>query len=389
MRATQEVLYDPSDPYPWYRYMRETHPVYYHEQLNLWYVYRHADVVGILADVDTFSSAGAQEGTYLDSSFLRMDPPRHGRYRALVSQAFTPRSVALLEPRITAIVNELLDAVARTGQMDIITDLGLPLPGTVIMELFGVPLESREYFRQLSKEFLDEVDKNPAATEIVTEQKLVEFLRPLIEARRANPTDDLISRLVHAEVDGETLSTRDIQASCILLLIAGYETTTRLIGNALFCFTQHPAVMAELREDPDLLPGALEEVLRYRPSVCGVLRVTTKDALVGATSIKAGQPIIVQISSANRDETAFPDPDRFDIRRKPNRHFGFGQGIHFCLGAPLARLESKIAVSALLQRFPDLQRSPAMQVPLQVGPAGVFQGTPRFPITFAPEARAS
>ncbi len=388
MQVTQEMSYDPSDPYPWYRYMREIRPVYYHEQLNLWYVYRHEDVERILADVESFSSAGAQKDTYLDASFLRMDPPRHNRYRALVSQAFTPRSVALLEPRITAIVNELLDAVARTGQMDIITDLGLPLPATVIMELFGIPPGSREYFGQLSRDFLEEVDNNPAAAEIVTEKKLAEFLRPLIEARRGNPGNDLLSRLVEAEVDSERLSTRDIQASCILLLIAGYETTTRLIGNAMFCFTQHPDVMAELRADPGLLPAALEEVLRYRPPLCGVLRVTTKDSLIGTTTIKAGQPIIVQVASASRDETVFDDPDRFDIRRNPNRHFGFGQGIHFCLGAPLARLESKIALNALLQRFPDLQRSPAVRVQLQVGPAGVFQGTKQFPITFTPEAGA-
>lgn len=387
MQGQQAVPYDSSNPYPWYRYMRDTNPVYYNEQLHLWYVYRHEDVLRILADVQTFSSAGAQKNTYLDASFLRLDPPRHSRYRALVSQAFTPRSVALLEPRITAIVHDLLDAVAGTGQMDVIADLGLPLPAKVIMELLGVPAESRGYFKQLSEAFLEEVDTNPAAAEIVTEQQLAAFLLPLIEARQSHPTNDLISRLLAAEVDGEKLSTRDIQASCILILIAGYETTTRLIGNAMFCFTQHPEVMAELRAAPDLLAGALEEVLRYRSSVCGVLRVTTVDALIGTTTIPAGQPIIVQVASANHDEAVFADPERFDIRRKANQHLGFGQGIHFCMGAPLARLESKIALHALLQRFPDLQRAPGVPARLEVGLAGVFQGTKHFPITFTPEVR--
>jgi len=388
MQAQQEVVYDPFNPYPWWRHMRKTQPVYYNEQLKMWYVFRYEDVQHVLANIATFSSAGIQGDSYLESSMLRMDPPRHSRYRTLVSQAFTPRNIALLEPRITAIVGELLDTVAHTGHMDVIADLAYPLPAMVIMELFGIPAASRDYFKQLSAQFIEEAE-DPSLTEFVSQHKLAALLHPLIEERRSKPTDDLISRLVAAEVDGEKLTTRDIQASCILMLVAGHETTTDLIGNAMFCFTERPEVMAELRASPELLPGALEEVLRYRPSVCGTYRITTVDASFGSTTIPAGQPLIAQLSSANHDETVFADPERFDIRRAPNRHFAFGRDVHFCLGAPLARLESKIALNLLLQRFPDLQRPPEILVQLKMGGAGFFQGTEHLPTTFTPQARSA
>jgi cytochrome P450 len=366
--------------------MRETDPVHYSEQIKLWYVFRHEDVQRILADVQTFSSENAHGESYLASSFLHADPPRHGRYRTLVSQAFTPRRVALLEPRIIATVNDLLDAVARTSRMDLISDLAFPLPAMIIMELFGVPAESRAQFRTLSESYLEEIERAPGGR-YPSETRLAELLLPVIEARRSQPGDDLISHLVAAESEGEKLSTHDILATCILMLVAGHETTTRLIGNAMYCFTERPEVMAELRADPALIPAALEEVVRYRPPLCGTLRTTTSDVVIGTTPIQAGQALIVQIASAHHDETAFPDPEAFDIRRKPNRHLGFGQGIHFCLGAPLARLEGRIAIQSLLQRFPDLRPAGEEPVRLTVGAAGLFQGTKRFPLAFTAEAR--
>jgi cytochrome P450 len=366
--------------------MREANPVHYNEQLKMWYVFRYEDVQRILADVQTFSSAGAHGDSYLEASFLHMDPPRHGRYRTLVSQAFTPRRVTLLEPRIITIVNGLLDAVAHTGRMDLITDLAFPLPAMIIMELFGVPAESREQFRKLSESFIQEVENDPSGV-LPSEAKLADLLLPFIEARRSQPSDDLISHLLAAEAEGEKLSTRDILATCILMLVAGHETTTRLIGNAMYCFTERPELMAELRANPTLIPGALEEVLRYRPPLCGTLRTTTSDVQIGSTRIKAGQALLVQIASAHHDETVFANPEVFDIRRKPNRHLGFGQGIHFCLGAPLARLEARIAIQCLLQRFPDLRRAGALPVRLSLGPAGIFQGTKQLPIAFTAEAR--
>ena len=386
MSAQHAVRYDPTDPYPWYRHMRDTEPVHYNEQIKLWYVFRHEDAQRILADVQTFSSENAHGESYLASSFLHTDPPRHGRHRTLVSQAFTPRRVALLEPRIIAIVNRLLDAVARTGRMDLITDLAFPLPAMIIMELFGVPAESREQFRALSESYLHEIEHSPGGR-YPSETRLAELLLPVIEARRSQPGDDLISHLVAAESEGEKLSTHDILATCILMLVAGHETTTRLIGNAMSCFTERPELMAELRADPALIPGALEEVLRYRPPLAGTLRTTTSDVVIGATPIPARQALIVQIASANHDETAFADPEVFDIRRRPNRHLGFGQGIHFCLGAPLARLEGRIAIQSVLQRFPDLRPAGDAPVRLTVGAAGFFQGTKQFPIAFTAEAR--
>jgi cytochrome P450 len=387
MPTQQELSYDPTNPYPWYRYMRETHPVHYNEQNKMWYAYRYEDVQRILLNAQTFGSSGAHGDTYLEASFLHMDPPRHGRYRTLVSQAFTPNSVALLEPRISTIVNDLLDAVAHTGRMDLIADLAFPLPAMIIMELFGVPAESREHFRKLSESIIQEIEDNPGGGMFPSETKLAELLFPVIEARRSQPGDDLISRLLAAEAEGEKLATRDILATCILMLIAGHETTTRLIGNAMWCFTERPEVMAELRSNPALIPGALEEVLRYRAPLGGTLRVATSDVLIGATSIKAGEAILLQISSTHHDDAVFSDPEVFDIRRTPNRHLGFGQGIHFCMGAPLARMEGRVAIQSLLQRFPDLQQTGELPVRLTLGAAGLFQGTKQLPIAFTPEAR--
>jgi cytochrome P450 len=386
MPTRQEVLYDPENPYPWYRYMRETKPVHYNEQLKMWSVFRHEDVQRILTDVQSFSSSGALGASYLSASFLHMDPPRHGRYRALVSQAFTPRRIAVLEPRIATIVNGLLDAVAGTGRMDLITELAFPLPAMIIMELFGVPAELREVFRNHSEAFIQDIENDPSAM-IPSEARLVELLLPFIERRRSQPGDDMISHLLAAEAEGAKLSTHDILSTCILMLVAGHETTTRLIGNAMYCFTERPELMAELRAHPDLIPGALEEVLRYRPPLCGTLRMTTSNVQIGTTPIEAGQALFLQLAAAHHDEAVFADPEVFDIRRKPNRHLGFGHGIHFCLGAPLARLEARIAIQSVLQRFPDLRRTGDVPVRLTLGPAGIFQGTKQFPVAFTAEAR--
>lgn len=387
MQQHQEVAYNQFNPYPWYRYMREKHPVYYNEQLNLWYVFRYEHVQQVLSDPKNFSSEGSKGDTYFGSSFLSMDPPRHRRYRTLVSQAFTPRSIAQLEPRITAIVQQLIDAVISTRQMDVIMDLAYPLPATVIAELLGIPIADINYFKQLSERIVEEIESVSSTTHFAAQEELAAYLLPLIEQRRREPINDLISDLLEAEIDGEKLSTHDIQATCITLLIGGHETTTNLIGNAMFCFTEHPGVIEELRANPELMPGAIEEVLRYRSSVAGISRMTATDTHIGETAIQKGERLIIQLASAHRDETVFADPDRFDIRRTSNRKISFGHGIHFCLGAPLARLESKIALNALLARLPELQRDPAISVQLAVGTTGIFQGTKHLPITFTPQAR--
>lgn len=386
MQTSQEVSYNQFDPYPWYRYMRDTQPVYYDEQMKMWYVFRHEDVQTASHDYEHFTAEGSKGDSYLGSSFLSMDPPRHRKYRTLVSQAFTPRSIAQLEPRIVAIVNRLIDEVASKGKMDLIADFAFPLPATVISELFGVPAADHAYFKQMSDRTMAEIEILSLITEFPAQNELAAYMFPLIEQRRQQPADDLISSLIKAEVDGEKLSTYDIQATCVLVLLAGYETTTTLISNALFCFTENPGTIEDLQANPDLMPSAIEEVLRYRPPVAGIPRMTAKDTQIGATTIKAGNMVNLQLASANRDERAFPDPDRFDIRRTSNQHVAFGYSIHFCLGAPLARLEGKIALNALLARLPDLQRDPDAPVQLAVGPGGFFQGTKQFPMIFTPRA---
>lgn len=383
MQTAEGVTYDPFNPYPWYRFMRDTHPVHYDEQMRMWYVFRYEDAQLILQDYNTFGQALGQ--SYMGASFLSMNPPLHRKYRGIVSQAFTVSSITKMEPRIIAKVHELIDAVASSGKIDIVTDFSYPLPATLIRQLFGIPAADHHYFSQMSDNILDEVEKLSLITEFPAQDEMAEYLLPLIHQRRSEPTDDLISSLTSAEVDGEKLSDYDIQATCILVLVAGYETTNMLISIAASCLTEHPEVMAELRARPELMPGAIEEVLRYRAPVAGLPRMTTVDVQIGEATIPAGNMINVQLASVNRDERMFPDPDRFDIQRAPNRHVGFGYGIHACLGAQLARLEARIALNILLERLPGLQKSSDDQVYISVGPGGFFQVGKHLPMTFTPQ----
>ncbi len=384
MQVSNEVVYDPTNPAPWYRFMRDNHPVYFDEQMKMWYLFRHKDVQMAANDYKMFSATGSKGTSYLGSSFLSMDPPDHRKYRTLVSQAFTPRSISRLEPRIVEIVNQLLDAVIDAGKLDLVADFAFPLPATIISELFGIPKADHRYFKQMSDRTMAEIEMLTLITEFPAQNELAAYLLPLIEERRQKPGDDLISSLVQAEVDGEKLSTYDIQATCVLVLLAGYETTTTTIGNALYSFTEHPeqGILEDLRNNPDLMAGAVEEVLRYRPPVTGIPRLTVVDAQFGETTIPAGNLVNLQLASANRDERVFTDPERFDVRRKDNEHVAFGYSIHFCLGAPLARVEGRIAMNALLQRLPKLRRDPASPVQITVGPGGFFQSTKTFPMLF-------
>jgi cytochrome P450 len=376
--------------YDWYRQMRETQPVYRDPNWGGWHVFRYADVARILSDYATFSSDESRyapveqrDTSPITSSILRMDPPRHRQLRNLVSQAFTPRMVAQLEPRIQQITSELLDQVAGKGEMDAIRDLAYPLPVTVIAELLGIPAELREDFKRWSDALVTGDERTTEEEMQVLFQEIegmFGYFTQVLSERRAHPQNDLVSALLAAEVDGQRLSDMELLGFCGLLLVAGNETTTNLIGNLLLCLDENPGVVERLRANRSLVPGAIEEALRYYSPVKTMTRYTTAETTVGDQRIEAGQIILPWFSSANRDEAEFPGADHFDIEREPNRHLGFGRGIHFCLGAPLARLETRTALNAMLDRLPGAWQ--VADVPLEPLKSFIVFGTKHLPLSW-------
>ena len=368
------------NPFPWYRFMRESQPIRYGPRYGGWQVFRYDEVLRVLSDYAVFSSAFGGQGP-LGSSLISMDPPRHRQLRNLVTQAFTPRAVAQLSGRITAIVNDLLDRVIAAGRMDVIDDLAYPLPVIVIAEMLGIPQEDRQRFKIWS----DAVVGASYPEEGNPQAEMSAYFLNMIEQRRHEAKDDLITALLNAQIDGQHLNQQELLGFCVLLLVAGNETTTNLIGNAFLCFDEHPEVMEQLRAEPALMPGAIEEVLRYRSPVQFMYRRAIADIALDGHNIRAGQEVLAWIGSANRDERQFPDPDLFDIKRTPNRHIAFGHGIHFCVGAPLARLESKIALTLMLERLQEIKR--VRSVPLQATGSAVVYGVQHLPITFERSGR--
>jgi cytochrome P450 len=377
-------------PYDWYRQMRETQPVYRDPDWGALHLFRYADVARVLSDYTTFSSdesryesPESRDTSPISSSILRMDPPRHRQLRSLVSQAFTPRMVTQMESRIKEITSGLLDQVEAKGEMDAIRDLAYPLPVTVIAELLGIPAELREDFKRWSDAL---VSGDEATTEEERQALFQEiggmfgYFSQVLDERRKHPQNDLVSALLVAEVDGERLSDMELLGFCGLLLVAGNETTTNLIGNLILCLDENPGVVERLRADRALVPGAIEEALRYYSPIRTMTRYAKTATTIGDQQIEAGQIIIPWISAADRDEAEFPEADRFDIEREPNRHLGFGRGIHFCLGAPLARLEVKIALNAMLDRLPGAWQ--VSDVPLEPIKSFVVFGTKNLPVTW-------
>jgi cytochrome P450 len=290
----------------------------------------------------------------------------------LVSQAFTPQAIARMEPRIAAIVTDLLDQVQPRGEMDVVADLGVPLPIVVIAEMLGIPAQRRDDFKRWSDAFIvaEAGPPGPRPPEVAREtDALRAYLRETIAERRGTPGDDLIRRLTTADLDGRRLTDEEIVAFCTLLLVAGNVTTTNLVANSVLCFDRFPEALELLRRRPELLPSAIEEVLRYLPPVQQSSPRVTRDGVeLGDQRIPRHSLVFPVMASANRDERVFWDPDRFDIERDPNPHLGFGHGVHFCLGAPLARMETRVALSAMLERLPGAWRVPGQTVEMEPPP---------------------
>ncbi|QBD81126.1 cytochrome P450 [Ktedonosporobacter rubrisoli] len=309
-----------------------------------------SELEGIDADVRHLYSL-------ITSHMLFSDPPNHTRLRSLVSKAFTPALIEQWHDRIQSITDALLDAVQPRGTMEVIHDFAFPLPITVISEMLGVVQEDREQFKAWSQVLVGNTSTLHALLPVISEAKaFLNYLFALIEQKRESPADDLISRLVQAEEAGDQLSADELVSMIFLLIIAGHETTTNFIGNAVLALLQHPDQMRALQEDPTLLQGAIEELLRYDTPVFSTTnRWAREDLEIGGQQIRRGELVLLQLASTNHDEQIFQDADTLDLRRQANQHLSFGKGIHYCLGAPLARLEGQIAISTLLRRMPNLR----------------------------------
>ncbi|HEU5367232.1 MAG TPA: cytochrome P450 [Ktedonobacterales bacterium] len=390
--------------FPWYRSMRATQPVHYREQEECWEVFRYDDVLQVLSDHETFSSAfrsgdgvvrpNAEKAPTppIASTIIALDPPRHDQLRGLVAHDFTPRTLARLTPRITQIANDLLDQVTPTGSMDVVRDFSYPLPVMVIAEMLGLPPDERSRFKWWSdtflagsfKERIQARERGLHGTAEEARKEMSGYFEEMLEQRRRQPGDDLMSKLIAARVDEQPLSQEELLGFCQLLLIAGNITTTNLIANAIICFDEHPEALERLRQTPQTLPRAIEEVLRYRSPVHFLGRRTTTTTRLGGQEIQAGQMILAWLASANRDEAQFPEPETFDIERAPNHHLSFGYDIHFCLGAHLARLEAKIGLAAMLERLSDMRR--ISETPLEMVNSDIIYGVKSLPLTFTPSA---
>ncbi len=365
-----------ANPYPLYAMLRASNPVFklpvpVDVGAGVFLLTRHQDVQPALRDARL--SADRRNGDAIrlnrdrlpkqltgddNISMLVMDPPDHTRVRGLVNKAFTPRRVMALRPRIQAIANELLAEPTRAQRMELMTDFAAPLPAIVIAELLGVPASDHPKFRAWAADVVSAggaIASGQGSDRVEASfDALRDYLQAIVAARRLEPRDDLISGLVAAQEDRDALSDTELVATAILLLLAGHETTTNLIGNGTLALLNHPGELARLRAEPELLKSAIEEMLRFDSPVQATARAASEDVEYGGVPIAKGAIVVCGIGAANRDPALFPEPDRFDVARRDNHHLSFGFGAHFCLGAPLARLEGEIAFRALLERFPKL-----------------------------------
>ncbi len=364
--------------YNWFQDRRTHAPVFQDEQapFPIWQVFRYEDVLTVLNDYSRFSSqAFGIGGGFLADTLVAKDPPDHRKLRNLVNQAFTPRAVARLSDRVTQVTQELLNTAREKGSMDVVSDMAFPLPAKIIAEMLGVPNEDWDIFRrwaQMENSPVPDVQQDGQSMQT----EMSDYFSRLLTERRRSPQEDLVSALSVAEVDGTRLSEQELVSFCMLLLAAGQETTKNLIANALVCFTDHPDAMQRLIQEPALMPKAIEEVLRYLPPVWFLFRQAKTDVELAGQTIPENSMVLAWTASANRDAAQFPHPDTFDIEREPNRHLAFGHGIHFCVGAPLARLEAKIVLPMMLEQLKNIQRVEDVPVTVNTGIVFVIHSLP-------------
>lgn len=363
-----------ADPYPLYQRLREVDPVYWSEKFQAWFITGYDEVVAGLNDLRLSSDRSALLSemahapelepffSFLSRRMVLADPPKHTRLRSLVSKAFTPHVVEAMRPHIQELVDGFLEKKLSEKRMDLMADLAFPLPASVIMEMLGVDPADRDQFKKWSDDFVVFFSTHPS--KITTEEyrraldsmnAMVAHFRAAMPAIRAKRKQCLLETMAEAEEQDDKLSEEEIYANANLLLIAGHETTTNLIGNGVLALLQHPDQMQKLRDDPSLMPNAVEEFLRLVGPVQFTNRVAHEDVALGNKTIQKGQFVFLFLAAANRDPAHFPDPDRLDVTRTIHKHVAFGAGHHFCLGAPLARLEAQIAFATMLKRLPKLR----------------------------------
>jgi len=362
-----------ADPFPFFALLRASEPVYrttLPDKTPVWLLSRYDDVTALLRD-ERFTknrrSALTKEQLRklpwtppmfrpLERNMLDLDPPDHSRLRSLVHKAFTPSLVEQMRSRSQAISDELLDRIVGNGEMDLINDFALPLPMTIITEILGVPRKDHHKFHKWSQAVVSLTSPSPTLRVIPSVWRFIRYLRHFFKLRRCDPQDDLVSALIKAEEAGDKLHEDELLAMVFLLLIAGHETTVNLIGNGTLALIENPNQMRQLQSEPSLIKPAVEELLRYTsPVFTTTERYAREDTTIRGVTIPRGEMTLGVIGSANRDENVFENPNELQISRDPNRHLSFGQGIHFCLGAPLARMEAQIAFTTLLQRVPNLR----------------------------------